>query len=286
MNNKALTLSVLMGVIGVFFVQSYVSSIEEEAKRKFGTEVLVVSAKRDIREMETLNETALEFRVVPKKFLEPGAVSVDQKAEDTDSTKELKRLAGSIAVVAIKKGEQVTFSKITEPSMRTGLSPQVAPGKRAITVPVNEVSGVGKLVKPGDRVDVILIMDPGGGRQNKISKTVLQDVVVLSVGRNVTNNVARLVEPDPFTGKEKVKNLAEYDGFSSVTLELEPAQAQALALLVSGDENKLILSLRNNDDQERVTLPSVMYDDVLGGDALRVRPRQPAGNQGGGGGKL
>lgn len=272
MNNKALTLSLIMAVVAVFFVQSYVSSIEEEQKKKFGTEVLVIVARRDIKEMETVNETMLEFQKIPKRFLEPAAISTEKKEEDKETTRSLKGLTGNIATVPIKKGEQITYSKLTEPSMRTGLAPQIAPGRRAVAVPVNETSGVAKLVKPGDRVDLIAVIDLGGGKENKIAKTILQDVVVLSIGRYITNNVARTVESDPFGGPNKVKSLAEDFSFASVTLEVEPTQAQIVALLLSSGDNAVILSLRNNDDIERVNTFSTSFGDLLGADAAKVKP--------------
>jgi pilus assembly protein CpaB len=271
MNNRALTLSLIMAVIAVFFVQSYVSSIEEEAKKKFGTEVLVIVARKDIREMETVNETMLEFKLIPKRFLEPAAISLEKKEEDKESVKTLKGLTGTIAVVPVKKGEQLTYNKLTDPSIRTGLAPQIAPGRRAVSIPVNESSSVSKLVKPGDRVDLIAIVDLGGGKENKVAKTVLQDVVVLSIGRYITNNVARLVETDPAGGKDRVKSLAEDFSFTSVTLEVEPPQAQAIALLLASGDNSLALSLRNNDDVERVNFPSTTLSDLFGADAARVK---------------
>ncbi|MEK6705924.1 MAG: Flp pilus assembly protein CpaB, partial [Bdellovibrionota bacterium] len=168
-----------------------------------------------------------------------------------------------------------TFNKITEPNMRTGLAPQVAPGKRAVAVPVNEVSGVAKLVKPGDRVDLIAVLDLGGSKDAKISKTILQDVVVLAVGRSVTNNVPRIIEADPFGGNPRVKSLAEDFTFASVTLEVEPVQAQLLALVMANGENALTLSLRNNDDSDRVNIGSTTFNEVLGPDAAQAR-RGPA----------
>jgi pilus assembly protein CpaB len=275
MNNKALTLSIVMAVMAIFFVESYVSSIEEEARKKFGTEVLVVVSKRDIKEMETINETMLEFKLVPKKFLEPAAVSLDKKEEDKDTAKTLKGLSGTVAVVPVKKGEQMTYNKITEPGMRTGLSPQIAPGRRAVAISVNEVNSVSKLVKPGDRVDLIAIMDPGGGKENRFAKTILQDVVVLSIGRYVSNNVARVVEADSSGGRDKIRSLAEDFSFSSVTVEVDPAQAQALALVMSNGDNALTMSLRNNDDTERVNLPTSFIGDILGQDAARVKGGVP-----------
>lgn len=279
MNNKALTLSLVMAVLAVFFVQSYVSSIEDEAKKKFGTEVLVLKAKKDIKEQETINETMLDFDLIPKRFLEPASVSFQGKKEpDKDTERERKSLAGWVAMVPIRKGEQITYNKLTEPGIRTGLASQITPGKRAVALPVNEVSGVAKLVKPGDRVDVIAIMDTGGGKENKIAKTVLQDVVVLAVGRNVTNNVPRLVENDPYTGKEKVKALGDDASFASVTVEVEPQQAQTLALIMANGENAVTLSLRNNDDTDRIGVGVTAVSDVLGADSSRNQ-RLPAGKR-------
>jgi pilus assembly protein CpaB len=275
MNNRALTLSLVMAVVAVFFVQSYVTSIEDDAKKKFGTEVLVIEAKRDIKEAETMNETMVELVRVPKRFLEPAAISFEKRDEDKETSRGLKSLAGMVAVVPIKKGEQVTFNKMVEPGIRTGLAPQISPGKRAIAIPVSETSGVAKLVKPGDRVDMIAVLDMGGGKEGKIAKTVLQDVVVLAVGRNVSGNVARVLDADPFGGKDKVRSLAEDYSFASVTLEVDPAQAEQIALIMNSGDNAMDLSLRNNDDSDRQNLNSVSYLEILGADINKI-PRKPA----------
>ncbi len=283
MNNRALTLSLVMAVMAIMFVQSYVSTVEEDAKKKYGAQILIVTAKKDIRESETINQSHLELKLIPKKFLEPAAVYFEKNEEDKETQQSLKNLAGSgnVAVVPIRKGEQITYNKITDPGIRTGLSPQVAPGKRAVAIAVSETSGVAKLVKPGDRVDLITVIDTGGGKEAKISRIFLQDVVVLATGRNVTNNVARTVEADPFTGKDKYKSLAEDFSFTTVTLEVDPYQAQALALVQNNGDNAITISLRNNDDTERVNYPGLTIQDVLGADALKI-PRKPAGGGGGG----
>jgi pilus assembly protein CpaB len=267
MNNRALTLSLVMAAVAVWFVYEYVTGIEQDTQRRFGTEVLVLKATRDIKEMETINETLMDFQPMPKLFLEPAAVYFEAREENKDAITSKKNLAGTIAVVPIKKGEQITYNKLIEPSMRTGLSPQITPGKRAISVPVNEVSGVSKLVKPGDRVDLIAVISMGQGPQNKVARTILQDVVVLAVGRSVTNNVARTVELDQYTGKEKVRNLAEDPNFAAVTVEVEPAQAQAMTLVLSNQDSQVFLSLRNNDDTDRVQVDPVQISDI-GGDRV------------------
>lgn len=271
MNNKAFSLSLVMAILAVFFVSSYVTSIEETTKAQFGTDVLVVVARHDIKEMETLNDTAWEFQSKPKKFVEPTAVYFEgKKPSDDKVTDSLRSLVGAVAVVPIKKGEQITFNKLVEPSIRTGLAPQVTPGRRAVAISVGETSGVAKLIKPGDRVDVMAIIDMGGGRETKIAKTVLQDVVVLATGHSITNNAPRQVEQDAFGGKERIRSFTEDTTFASVTLEVDPAQAQELAVLAATD-SAMILSLRNNDDSDRTNLGSTMLSDILGADQNRVQ---------------
>ncbi len=272
MNNRAITLSLIMAGLAVFFVQSYISSVDEEAKKRFGVEVLAVVAKQDIREMDTVSEMMLEYRLIPKKYLEPAVISVEKKEEDKETAKTLKGVAGMVAVVPIKKGEQVTLNKLTELNIRTGLAPQVTPGRRAISVPVNDITGISKLVKPGDRVDLVAVLDMGNGnRASKMAKTVLQDVVVLATGRAVSNNVARLVETDSYSGKERIRPLTEDFSFTTVTLEVEPLQAQYMALIMANGDNAITLSLRNNDDTERTQLSATLLMDIVGPDAERLR---------------
>jgi pilus assembly protein CpaB len=268
MNSKAMLLSIIMAGIAVFFVVSSVSSIEEQAIHRFGPDVTVMVAKEDIKEMETLVESMLEPRVVPGNFVEPSAVRFSGKVtEGSDVFQEsVKRLLGSVAVVSIKKGEQIAMNKISEASLRTGLAPQITPGKRAIAIGIDEVSSVAKLLKPGDRVDVISVIDGAagpGGRESKVAKTLLQDVVILAVGRNITNNLARRVDLDNQTGKARVRSLTEYDGYSSVTVEVDPSQAQLLAAIMSGSGNRLLLTLRNNDDTDRTSIGVSRPQDAL-----------------------
>lgn len=264
MNNKAITLSVVMAVIAMMFVESYVSSIEDKAKKEYGTEILVVTASKDIQEMQSINETMLSLKTVPKKFLEPAAISFTGDAKKAES--DLKDLAGTVAIVPIRKGEQLTFNKLTEPSIRTGLSHQVKPGYRAISIPVDPVSGVGKLIKPGDRVDIIITVQVDS--QNSVTKTLMQDVPILATGKNVTNNIARLIEKDPGSKIAKVRSLASDDRYGTVTIEVDPSQAQLVAYAVSSaKKGSIVLTLRNNDDTERNSLRPVSKSDMLGGDS-------------------
>jgi len=281
MNSKSMGLSVVMAGFAVFFVLTSVQSIEDTAKNRFGTEVTVLVAREDIKEMDTLVENMIEPKVVPSNFIEPTAIRFNKKVkeEESDFQEEVKKLLGNVALVSIKKGEQLAWNKITEASIKTGLAPQVAPGKRAMSVLVDEITSVSKLLKPGDRVDLISVIDIGagaGGRENKVSKTLLQDVVILAVGRNVTNNLARKVDFDPQSGRTRVKSLVDFDGYSSITIEVDPNQAQLLAAIMAGNGNRLVFTLRNNDDVDRTALGVSRASDALN-EGVRLPASTPTG---------
>ena len=92
MNNKVFTLSLVIAVFAVFMVQSYVSSIEDAAKKKYGSEILVVVAKTDIAEMATIDETMLELKPFPKAFLEPNAFSFSGKGDEKEGSSAEKEM--------------------------------------------------------------------------------------------------------------------------------------------------------------------------------------------------
>ena len=290
MNRNAITLSLMMALASVYFLKSYVDSLEAEQKSKFGSEVLVLKASKEIKEQETILEDMVTLVKVPKEFRQPGAISIDRsEAKDADEEDEtisaekqaklIRQVIGTVAIVPIRKDEQITRNKIAEPNIRTGLAPQITPRKRAISIPVNDITGVAKLVKPGDRVDLIAVIDFGGDKTNKLAKTILQDVVVLATGRRITNNVARTIEVDPVAGKEKVRSLAEDFSFTTVTLEVDPIQAQQMAVVMAGGETAITLSLRNNDDMGFVQLnqtASTVAEVVGSQDLARIQTRGPA----------
>lgn len=257
MNSRAFTLSLVIAGIAIFMVQSYIEGREAEFKSKYGDQRQVVVAKTDIQEMSVIDDRKLQIIAVPGSFVMPGAFT---KIEDLYST---------IAATPIKKGEQITSPRVIYPGGKTGLSRQISEGKRAISIQISEDEAVGKLIKPGDRVDVISTLDYGAGRIEMIKvKTVLQDVYVLATGKRVTNEI-------PLVGlkvdKEiKKLNLNTYSNFNTITLELTPDEAQKIIFLrkVGGG---IYFSLRNNTDKTIERIGGTKLFDVLGEDATEAK---------------
>lgn len=256
MNSRAFTLSLVIAGIAVFMVQSYISGREAQFVQEYGNSVPVVVAKTDIKELELIDDRKVQIETVPQKFKLPGAFT------------KIEELYNTIASVPIKKGEQITNPRITYPGSRSGLSRQVSIGKRAFSLQVSEGQAVSKLIKPGDRVDVLTMVDYAGGRKEMIKvKTVLQDVYVLATGLNVTKEI-------PLVGMKvdkeiRMMNLNNYTNFNTVTLELTPYEVQKIIFLLTA--GNVYLSLRNNDDKKLESISATKLYDVLGDDAGEAR---------------
>ncbi|MEW6058137.1 MAG: Flp pilus assembly protein CpaB, partial [Bdellovibrionota bacterium] len=153
----------------------------------------------------------------------------------------------------------------------TGLSKQITPGKRAMAISVSDTNAVSRLLKPGDRIDLVATIDPpGAGKGGLITKIVLQDVPVLSVGEYVTSQAPRKVEKDDSTGKDYVRNLNIERNFSTITIEVEPRVVPQITLLQDSGVAKLSVALRHNDDTERLSLGGTTLLEVLGSDASKI----------------
>lgn len=154
-----------------------------------------------------------------------------------------------------------------------GLSSHLQTGERAIAVAVDEISGVGNRVEPGDYVDVFLALPETGTRNDSermqpLTRLLASRLRVLSYGQNsVASESAPEAESAPAaasseatTGKDQERAQAitarsnAGTGYgqssarpaSSAVLAVPPDQAGAL--LLGAQSGKLFLALRNPAD--------------------------------------
>jgi pilus assembly protein CpaB len=254
MNNsetRTLWISVGSALFAVFLLYSYTQEKSAELTKKFGAKQNVVVASSDINEMETIDETMLQIEEKPVDFIEPQAISVPENA------------VGMIALAPIKKGEQVLQSKVIRPGPITGLSLQVSPSKRAVAIPVNDTNSVGKLLNPGDRIDIVTALDVGKGvNQRREVKTLMQDVVVLATGIRVVNELPAMLERQ---GKDDyVRSLRGDLSFTTITVEASPEESQDLIYLLSTSPGAIFLTLRHPSDHTKKRMPESTIESLLG----------------------
>ncbi len=258
MNSRAFTTSLLLAGLAVAMIWSYISSRETELQSDYGNQTPVVIAKEDIKELEIIDDRKVQLINVPSKFQMPGHF---KRVED---------LYNTIAAVPIKKGEQITVPRVTYPGAQSGLSRQISIGKRALSIQVTEGQSVSRLLKPGDRVDILALVDYAAGKKERLKvKTVLQDVLILSTGLFVTNSVPIINIKSGGNDTRQMK-LNSYTNYNTVTLELTPFEVQKMVFLVSAGTG-IYLSLRNNDDKTIERISATRLYDVLGEDAAEAK---------------
>jgi len=130
-----------------------------------------------------------------------------------------------------------------------GLAPVIPAGMRAVAVRVNEVVGVAGFVLPGMRVDVLVTGRPGG-QEVTITRTVLQDILVLSAGQNIEPDVRGQAINAPV-----------------ITLLVSPQQAEVLTL---ASEGRIQLVLRNSADRGVDQTPGQTLADLYHTAAAKV----------------
>src|SRR5215831_3084628 len=160
---------------------------------------------------------------------------------------------GAFASIALN--EPVLRGRITAPGQRAALSSMLDPGKRAVTVRVDDVRGVAGFIQPGDRVDVVLIRTEAESKLKEgYSDVILQFAKVLAI--------------DQITGERTEQPTIA----KAVTLEVSAEEAQKV--LLATNVGRLTLILRQPAEAKVDAVRRVTEND-LGGPAAAPKPVAP-----------
>lgn len=155
-------------------------------------------------------------------------------------------------ITNLAENEPILESKLAPKESGAGLPAAIPEGMRAISVAVNEVVGVAGFVTPGTMVDVLVTGQMPGQNNNKITRTILENVRVLAAGQKI--------EQDR-DGKPQTVPV--------ITLLVTPDQATALTM--GSTEGKIQLALRNTIDTKKND-PSPVLQAVLFAPPGGVKP--------------
>ncbi|MBI6546150.1 MAG: Flp pilus assembly protein CpaB [Cyanobacteria bacterium NC_groundwater_1444_Ag_S-0.65um_54_12] len=156
---------------------------------------------------------------------------------------ELASATGRIASSDLLAGELLLAGRLYPPDHDVAkASLPVPPGKRAVTVAVDEVIGVAGFVMPGSLVDVLGTMDIAGQATTQL---LLQKIQVLAIAQDA-----------------KKKEDPEAKVVTSATLAVTPRQAQILIL--AADRGKIRLAMRGADESAAVNLSPITPAMLLG----------------------
>ncbi len=222
--------------------------------------VPVLVAAQDIGIGQEITADMVEVKSLPADIVVAGAFS---KPED---------VVGKNAAGIIEKGDQLSPNKVSQyyiPQLNEDVkapSLVIPKGMRGFSVPVSEVTGVGGLLLPGDRVDVIAVFDENEHFDKAKAVVLLQNIMVVSVAQEA-------LEPAPAAGAQAEEDQAQEgaqpapstEGVIPPDVENQPSARQVVlavtpqdaALLALVQQNAtLYVSLRRQGDDAPVGGPT------------------------------
>jgi pilus assembly protein CpaB len=180
--------------------------------------VSVVAAAHDLAIGKRIQTDDLRLLTLERKDLPKGAFL--KTAEVVDRA----------VATPISAGELLLNVKLAAKGSGEGLTALIEPGMRAVSVQVNEISGVSGFVQPGTRVDVLFTRVFSNG--DAATTTILQNAKVIAYGRQLDPSAK--VDPRD-TARPTVATLL-------VT------QDQAQKLVLAEQRGRIQLVLRNGLD--------------------------------------
>jgi pilus assembly protein CpaB len=204
-------------------------------RRRAEPQHLVVVASTALPVGASIGRDSVRLREMPEDLFPAGGFS---RLEDV-----LERPV----ISPIQPDEPVVEARLAARGSGIGLAPLIPPGMRALSVRVNDVVGVAGFILPGMRVDV-LVTGHGATQAETVTRTVLQNIAVLSAGQTIQTD-----------GKSQSIQVPV------VTLLVTPHDAEALTL--ANTDGHVQLVLRNSSDGKAVATSGSRSRDLYGGPA-------------------
>ena len=268
-NKGLILLGLFLGIVSAVLVVVYLSQASGDGGGDVSGAVVtpVVVANQNIPAGTRVTEEMIEIKEISSGAVLAG-VFVDTAT-----------VVGQVTRVPLVAGEQVIPTKVTATGAaitnveNPPLAYVIPEGKRAVSIQVNNVIGASGLIRPGDYVDIILTVQvnapedsgestTGGGIDDQLAVTILQNAQVLSIGQDVAlTAVNEGTEGAPSVSDE---GDSANPNATTVTLAVSPVHGEVLAVAETcGGNNggRLALALRAFGDSGEVGTRSVWADN-------------------------
>ncbi|WP_428898239.1 pilus assembly protein CpaB [Parelusimicrobium proximum] len=243
MNKKGLLLPLVVALVATLIYVMVLSSASKSAAD--GAELVrVIIATRDLPEKRVIQRADLGFTSIPRQYLQKDAVTYTNEGD-------YKRVTNFVTKIPIKKGNQISREALGSLSANIGLGAKVMPQWRGYILRDVPLS-VSALIKPEDRIDILLTFDAvmkDTGKTEKITFTLLQYVLVLGVGSDLGQGISAAQSA---ANSARDAESSAFSDSSSISLALDPRDAQYLAL--AEQEGDITLVVRNAADANQPSL--------------------------------
>jgi pilus assembly protein CpaB len=237
----ALVVALVLGLAAAKGASVYMRrAVESEVKsRAADTRPLgeIVIAIRDLPVSSKIVAEDLALMKVPEETIAPSAIRSTDEA------------LGRITRIKMWAGETLLEPKLAPKGSRGGLQAVIPDGYRAMTLKVNDSSGVSGFVQPGAHVDVVAVIKPQTRQEMPpTAKVILQNVEVLAVGSTIDS-------AEEGTAAKAGKTATATKSATTATLLVTPSDAERLAL--ADNQGEISLIMRAFADEALVQTPGV-----------------------------
>jgi len=237
----------------IYFAQDYFEKYQQAQANQGPKLISVIAAQKTIAYGDKLGaDGQLRWVQIPEETAPEGVFT---EISDLLGPKG-ERGRGEYIRYALREfvaNEPILASRVTGFGEQQRMAMRLAEGRRAFTIRIDAVSGVGGFVNPGDRVDILMTR---GGSDTLESVVILRNILVIAVDQ-----------------KTNARSNASGVG-RTATVEVTPTEAQKLAL--AQQVGQLSLTLRGYGEEAPIGEPerpeTVDLNDLLGERAPEVRP--------------
>lgn len=254
MKGKAIIPLILGLCVGLVAVKFLVDAIQKARGSTTGQETIsVVRARVDIDSYQKITEEHVEIVETTDATLAPSLQRLST----------LEEVIGRVTAKAIPQHAPVLKTMLAPEGTLPGMRGLVKEGFRAVSVRIDEVTGVAYQLRPGDWVDVIVVMDVdtggGRGRRETVAEVILERVQIAAIGQATSGAATQ-------QGGSRVKPA------KSATLLVRVEDAPKLHLAAT--RGKLTLTMRGEDDMN-LGSPTIAHSTDVFGSGKRPKKDPP-----------
>ncbi len=259
-----LFVAIIMALAAAWLTKQYLDvrekRIQEElsSKAKGGPTAKVVVPRKNLPGGSSITADMVGGRSIPADLISPDMITPDT-FDKYDGAKLLRN---------VERGLPLRTSDIEEKGK--DFSTLLEIGSRAITIDIDELNSIAQMVRPGNLVDLFLIMpdlsDLSGNNQQ--ITLLMQRVKVIATGQTVRKSDA-FTAPQPGVPQGAVR-------YSNLTFEVSPDQAARIAL--AQQLGRIRAVLRKEPDEEIVRLGKINTKNLLKKGYTKEAPEEVDGS--------
>ena len=283
-----------LGIVAALMAMLYLNAKEAQLKAKYEQDqertITVVVANKDLAKGREITLADFSARAVPMEFVHDDAVYPN----------DFERYVGRSIIANIGEGKTLLKSFVDDDFPRD-FSDIIPPGKRAITITVDDINSIGGFLRPGNRIDIYVNIpfstsgfQPAlftaareAGALELLPESVLSEIPpeLMQVAASVEDPTALIGALTPSdviipvlqnikvlaTGKDPYRETLDAlrqpqrrteSQFSNITIEVDAEQAALVTL--AQDNGEIVSLLRNRNDQGASSFTNVSPLDLFG----------------------